>query len=106
LFWNNGISIHAIKIFEKILKIHPTETLACHKALFFLGRIHKDRRSYRQATAKYKKLSHNETRKYVKNVLRNYVIYKSLYDNKSFKRFEDVLPIRNRSFFILHGHIK
>ncbi len=48
----------------------------------------------------------NETRKYVKNVLRNYVIYKSLYDNKSFKRFEDILPIRNGSFFILHGHIK
>ena len=31
-----------------------------------------------------------ETRNYVKSVLRNYVIYKSLYENKSFSRFEEV----------------
>ena len=36
-----------------------------------------------------------ETRNYVKKILRNYVIYKSLYENKSFTRFEDVLSIRN-----------
>lgn len=37
----------------------------------------------------------NETRKYVKNVLRIHVIYKSLYSNSRFKRFEDVLSMRN-----------
>jgi len=36
-----------------------------------------------------------ETRNYVKSVLRNYVIYKSLYENKSFSRFEEVLSIRD-----------
>jgi len=56
LFWNDGLSIHAIKVFEKIINLHPTETIACHKALFFLGRIYEDRQDYSQSIAKYKKL--------------------------------------------------
>jgi len=54
--WNAGLSIHAIKVFKKILKLHSTETIACHKALFFLGRIYEDRQDYFQSIAKYKKL--------------------------------------------------
>jgi len=56
LFWNSGLAIHAIKVFEKIIKLHPTETMACHKALFFLGRIYEDRRNTFQSIARYKKL--------------------------------------------------
>jgi len=61
LFWNNGLAIHAIKVFEKILKLHSTETNACHKALFFLGRIYEDRQDYFQSIAKYKRLLQNYT---------------------------------------------
>jgi len=105
LFWNNGISIHEIKVFKKILKFTPQKPLLAIKPYFF--RTYSQRSPKSPAShARYKKLSHNETRKYVKNVLRNYAICKYLYDNKSFKRFEDVLPIRNESFFILHGKIK
>jgi tetratricopeptide (TPR) repeat protein len=54
--WESGIPETAQLVYQKILDNHPTETLACHKALFFMGRIEEDNLRYLKAIEYYEKL--------------------------------------------------
>jgi tetratricopeptide (TPR) repeat protein len=54
--WESGFPEAAQRIYQKILDNHPTETLACHKALFFMGRIEEDNQRYLKAINYYEKL--------------------------------------------------
>jgi len=54
--WESGLPEAAQRVYQKILDNHPTETLACHKALFFMGRIEEDNQRYLKAIDYYEKL--------------------------------------------------
>jgi len=54
--WESGNPETAQLVYQKILDNHPTETLACHKALFFMGRIEEDNLRYLKAIEYYEKL--------------------------------------------------
>jgi len=54
--WESGNPEAAQLVYQKILDNHPTETLACHKALFFMGRIEEDNLRYLKAIEYYEKL--------------------------------------------------
>jgi len=54
--WESELPDAAQLIYQKILDNHSTETLACHKALFFLGRIEEDNQRYPEAINYYEKL--------------------------------------------------
>jgi soluble lytic murein transglycosylase-like protein/outer membrane protein assembly factor BamD (BamD/ComL family) len=54
--WESGFPDAAQLIYQKVLDNHPTETLACHKALFFMGRIEEDNHRYPEAINFYEKL--------------------------------------------------
>lgn len=54
--WENGFPDIAQLVYQKILDNHPTETLACHKALYFMGRIEEDSQRYPEAISYYEKL--------------------------------------------------
>lgn len=54
--WENGFPDTVQRVYQKILDNHPTETLACHKALFFMGRIEEDNQRYLKAIDYYEKL--------------------------------------------------
>jgi tetratricopeptide (TPR) repeat protein len=53
--WESGFPEAAQRVYQKILDNHPTETLACHKALFFMGRIEEDNQRYLEAIDYYEK---------------------------------------------------
>lgn len=54
--WKKGRHDGPARLFEKILKNHPLETLWCHKAAFFLGRILEDGGNYPEAIKYYDQL--------------------------------------------------
>ncbi len=54
--WESGFPETAQQVYQKILDNHPTETLACHKALYFMGRIEEDSHRYPEAIGYYEKL--------------------------------------------------
>ncbi len=54
--WESGYPDAAKLMYQKILDNHPTETLACHKALYFMGRIEEDSLRYPEAIVYYEKL--------------------------------------------------
>ncbi len=54
--WSSGRSDQAALFYQKILKQHPLETRACHKALFFLGRIFEDKKRYSDSLEFYRQL--------------------------------------------------
>ncbi len=54
--WESGFPDTAQLVYQKILDNHPTETLACHKALYFMGRIEEDNHRYPKAIDYYEKL--------------------------------------------------
>jgi len=54
--WNNGFPDAALRVYQKVLDIHPADTSACHKALYFMGRIEEDNRRYPEAIAYYENL--------------------------------------------------
>jgi soluble lytic murein transglycosylase-like protein len=54
--WESGFPDAAQLVYQKILDHHPTETLACHKALYFMGRIEEDNHRYAEAIGYYEKL--------------------------------------------------
>jgi tetratricopeptide (TPR) repeat protein len=51
--WEGGYPDAAHLVYQKVLDHYPTETLACHKALFFMGRIEEDNHRYPQAIGYY-----------------------------------------------------
>jgi soluble lytic murein transglycosylase len=51
--WNSNQTQYAAFFYEKIIKQYPLEISACHKALFFLGRIAEDEGEYTKAVAYY-----------------------------------------------------
>jgi len=54
--WERGFPDEALKVYQKLLYKFPTETLACHKALFFMGRIEEDNHRYPEAIRYYEDL--------------------------------------------------
>jgi outer membrane protein assembly factor BamD (BamD/ComL family) len=54
--WENGVPDAAQRVYQKILDRYPAETMACHKALYFMGRIEEDNHRYTEAIDYYKKL--------------------------------------------------
>ena len=54
--WENKFPDASQLVYQKILDNHPTETLACHKALYFMGRIEEDSHRYPEAISYYEKL--------------------------------------------------
>lgn len=52
-FWQINQTEHASFFYEKIIEQYPLEISACHKALFFLGRIAEDDRDYSRAVDTY-----------------------------------------------------
>jgi soluble lytic murein transglycosylase-like protein len=54
--WESKFPDAALRVYQKVLDNHPTETVACHKALYFMGRIEEDNRRYPEAIAYYEKL--------------------------------------------------
>ncbi len=54
--WEGGFPDAAQLIYQKVLDKFPTETLACHKALFFMGRIEEDNHRYQEAIQYYEEL--------------------------------------------------
>ena len=54
--WEGGFPETAQLVYQKILDNHPTETLACHRALYFMGRIEEDKLRYLKAIDYYEKL--------------------------------------------------
>ena len=54
--WEGGFPDTAQLIYQKVLDKFPTETLACHKALFFMGRIEEDDHRYQEAIQYYEEL--------------------------------------------------
>jgi soluble lytic murein transglycosylase-like protein/TolA-binding protein len=54
--WERGFPDEALQVYQKLLDKFPTETLACHKALFFMGRIEEDNHRYPEAIRYYEDL--------------------------------------------------
>lgn len=54
--WKDGFPGHAAVFYEKILNQYPLQIEACHKALFFLGRIAEDMGKYAKAVNYYDQL--------------------------------------------------
>jgi len=54
--WESEFPDAAKRVYQKVLDNHPTETLACHKALYFMGRIEEDNYQYPEAIGYYEKL--------------------------------------------------
>ena len=54
--WRDGFPDHAAVFYEKILDQYPLQIEACHKALFFLGRIAEDKEEYGKAVSYYDRL--------------------------------------------------
>ena len=54
--WENKVPDAAQRVYQKILDRYPAETLACHKALYFMGRIEEDDHRYSEAIDYYKQL--------------------------------------------------
>jgi soluble lytic murein transglycosylase-like protein/outer membrane protein assembly factor BamD (BamD/ComL family) len=54
--WENGYPDAAQRAYQKILDNHPNETLACHRALYFMGRIEEDNHRYPEAINYYEKI--------------------------------------------------
>ena len=54
--WENGLPEAAQRIYQKVLDRYPSEALACHKALYFMGRIEEDSHRYVEAISYYEKL--------------------------------------------------
>ena len=54
--WEGGFEDAAQVVYQKILDKYPAETLACHKALYFMGRIEEDNHRYANAIEYYEKL--------------------------------------------------
>ena len=54
--WENGYPEASQQVYQKILDKYPAEALACHKALYFMGRIEEDNHRYAQAIGYYEKL--------------------------------------------------
>ena len=54
--WESGFTDNSLLVYQKLLDKFPTETLACHKALFFMGRIEEDNYQYEKAIDYYEKL--------------------------------------------------
>jgi tetratricopeptide (TPR) repeat protein len=54
--WENGFPDDSLRVYQKLLDKFPAETLACHKALFFMGRIEEDNHRYERAIDYYEKL--------------------------------------------------
>ncbi len=51
--WKSNLTQYASYFYEKIIEQYPLEIVACHKALFFLGRIAEDEGEYAKAVAYY-----------------------------------------------------
>jgi hypothetical protein len=51
--WVSNDTENASYYYEKIIEHHPLDISACHKALFFLGRIAEDERKFSKAVAHY-----------------------------------------------------
>ena len=56
LLWKENLPGQAAEFYKKILKQHPLEIAACHKATFFLGRIAEDKGEYALAQSYYNDL--------------------------------------------------
>ena len=54
--WEHGNPDAAQRVYQKVLDKYPSEVLACHKALYFMGRIEEDNHRYVEAIDYYKKL--------------------------------------------------
>jgi tetratricopeptide (TPR) repeat protein len=54
--WEGGFPDISLLMYQKLLDKYPTETRACHKALFFMGRIEEDNHRYENAIDYYEKL--------------------------------------------------
>ena len=54
--WESGHADAAQQVYQKILDKYPAETLACHKALYFMGRIEEDSHRYTKAIEYYEQL--------------------------------------------------
>ncbi|MBI5427010.1 MAG: lytic transglycosylase domain-containing protein [Nitrospinae bacterium] len=54
--WQNQMPDTAAILYKKILEKYPLETEACHKALFFLGRISEDKRDFPSVLDYYRQL--------------------------------------------------
>lgn len=54
--WESGFSDKALEMYQRVLDTYPTQTLSCHKALYFMGRIEEDHGRYPEAIAHYKML--------------------------------------------------
>lgn len=51
--WKTNQTDHAAYFYEKIIELYPSEIAACHKAIFFLGRIAEDEGQYTRAVKFY-----------------------------------------------------
>lgn len=54
--WKEELSDQAAFFYEKIIQQYPLEINACHKAMFFLGRIAEDKGEYSKAVGYYEQL--------------------------------------------------
>lgn len=54
--WENEFADAAQRVYQKVLDKYPNETLACHKALYFMARIEEDNHRYAEAIDLYEKL--------------------------------------------------
>ena len=54
--WESKVPDAAQRVYQKILDRYPSEAMACHKALYFMGRIEEDNHRYTEAIDYYKKL--------------------------------------------------
>lgn len=54
--WEGGFPDVAIRMYQRVLDRFPTQALACHKAIYFMGRIEEDNGRYLEAIVHYKKL--------------------------------------------------
>ncbi len=54
--WKEELPAQAAILYEKIIQRYPLEINACHKAMFFLGRIAEDKGDYSKAVGYYEQL--------------------------------------------------
>jgi len=54
--WESGYPDAAERVYQKVLENHPTEAIACHKALYFMARIEEDNHRYPEAINYYEKI--------------------------------------------------
>jgi soluble lytic murein transglycosylase-like protein/outer membrane protein assembly factor BamD (BamD/ComL family) len=54
--WKEDLPDQAAVFYEKIIRQYPLDINACHKALFFLGRIAEDKGEYEKAVGHYEEL--------------------------------------------------